>query len=467
MTHSKLVHSSHTAPLVPHASAMPSGSQSSLAASQDPLAARQTVESDQSSVSAGTCQSRFSSIQEALELHGSSSEQHFRVAAVSRFAIQRASLNELVAAHRQENFLYRQGVTQTVIVRRIIYIRYPTRPTPAKPRQVNPTPVKPTQVNPAPVKPTQVNPTQVNPTPVKPAPVTPPSVPSDSGANRQEKLDLIRSKIPDPYKPTLDLLGGKLDDRDLKTGKTLLDNLFEIAKNGVDSTLQAHGVTTEKIVGGLVLEIGDAGNICQGNHGTCGATSVEYLMATNYPAEFARLVGQLANGGRATMANGGSLTRVADSIANENSGRTAVDRLFQSAAMNNSEMGAYSDRTDTHASGGGGLTQDDVTNLVEGMSKVDYRTVYGNDAGVLALIQRATQQGQEVPVGLNWAGAGGHELLVTKMENGQVYLRNPWGSNETGSPFNGPQRQLLDNKGNVVMTQAEFQRYLISSSVPA
>jgi len=298
-------------------------------------------------------------------------------------------------------------------------------------------------------------------------------VSAGGGDDRQAKLDFIRSKLPQEALASFDKLGSKLDDKDLTTGKTTLDHLYDLAKNGVDRTMQANGIDTAKWLGGLVYELNDPGQIHQSNRGTCAATTTEYYMAINHPAEFARLVSEMGQKGSTTMAGGGTLTRVPDSLPRDNTTRTAVDRVFQSALMNTSEFGRYSNLTDSHSgTGASGMSQDDVTRLMNNLTAGQdgtFRTVDGNDSSLISSIAACCAKGIEVPVGLSWQnlGADGHELLVTQIDTsrGLVYLRNPWGTDEIGSQAGGPARQVLDGIGDFAMTLRDFQNRLVTTSV--
>jgi len=293
----------------------------------------------------------------------------------------------------------------------------------------------------------------------------------DTPPDRQGMIDAIRNQLSPAARSAFDQLGAKLDDKDLKTGKTLLENLYDVAKNGVDNLLLGHGVTKSAVLNDLVSEIADPGLIHQGDHGTCAATTLQYMVAKQHPSEFARLVGGLMNGGNVSMAGGSQLSRDYSSLDQDSGDRNEIDRIFQTAEMQQSELGSYDNRSDVHSDGLQGLTQNDVTNLANQLTAGrdgQFQTRYGNDNGIISRIQQDTAAGREIPVGLKWSQNGRdaqHELLVTKIENGMVYLRNPWGKDENGNPNNGPSRQLQDGEGDIVMPLSEFQQNLLMSSV--
>ena len=96
----------------------------------------------------------------------------------------------------------------------------------------------------------------------------------------------------------------------------------------------------------------------------------------------------------------------------------------------------------------------------------DMTQVTGNSNSVIQRIQASTARGIEVPVGLDWSNSGRHAqhaLLVTGIQDGYVTLRNPWGSGEKGTGYNGPSRQVISGTGDIRMSLADFQRRLLCS----
>lgn len=292
----------------------------------------------------------------------------------------------------------------------------------------------------------------------------------------------VSSMLSTQAQAAYDSLGSKLDDVDPTTGQTLAQTLRSIASGNVDATFgSATGKQTSDILDQIVTEIADPGQIHQDNRGTCTATTVEYILATGHPAEFARLAGALAQGGSASVANGDTLTRVPDSVGPDSSNRSDIDRLMQSAFMNlDSTDGAYSDATDTFADGASGQSQTAVSTMLSDIEPGLKVTTYDSTNGplpsnLMSQISGATAQNLDVPVSLDFSPASGpldpssnaHELTVTKVVGNQVYLRNPWGSQETGDPGTGPDRQVVDDGGMIVMSLSDFQARLLGASVPA
>jgi hypothetical protein len=111
-----------------------------------------------------------------------------------------------------------------------------------------------------------------------------------------------------------------------EAGNTVLRNLEHISQSKRSS-----------LAGEALADIADPHRIQQGYAPTCTATSMQYEFAKERPAEYARLMRDLAVDGRARMAGGGVLevpVNAALSASEKNSdARTASEALFQSAVM--------------------------------------------------------------------------------------------------------------------------------------
>ena len=284
--------------------------------------------------------------------------------------------------------------------------------------------------------------------------------------DRDAKLAFLREKLPLGSRSALDAIADRLDQRDIRTGETMLDHLHRFARDGVDAGASNAGLTTEGLLGDLVRELANPGLIHQSNRGTCAATTAQYYMAINHPAEYARLVTDLMTTGKTTTASGAVYNRDDPSMLDDNSTRNAVDRVIQATLMDQSSAGDYDNATDRRTDGSGGMSSQDMTQLLRDMTNGvdgDMRMVSGNSTSILQRIADSTARGIEVPVGINWSQGGmhaKHALLVTGIQDGYVTLRNPWGSGDKGTLFNGPDRQVISGTGDIRMRLADFQRRL-------
>ncbi|GEM_PF-1319954 len=338
----------------------------------------------------------------------------------------------------------------------------------------NPSPVTPPRPPIAP-KPPETSQDPVTPQP----PVTPqdpvaPQPPATGGeATRQAKIDRVRQNLSPQAQTAFQQLESKLDETDLKEGKTLLDHLDALAKDGVNPRLEQQGISTKTILSELVQTLAEPGSIHQSNRNSCAATTVEYYMAFNHPAEFARLAGGIVSQGQVAAASGNTLALDPGSVPKDSSSRSNLDRMIQTTLMDQSSLGDYSNQTDRRRNGSSGMTQQDVTNLMNNLTAGTDGRFQTRDASntsdLVGKIAQSTQKGIEVPVGIRWNSSGlqhsYHELLVTKIENGMVHLRNPWGEEENGRMFNGPNRQLINDQGGIALTIAEFQNRLVQASL--
>ena len=271
-------------------------------------------------------------------------------------------------------------------------------------------------------------------------------------------------------------------------GRSLLANLTVLAKLAPPAGAP---YTAGEILAQAIAHVADPAVIAQGNRNTCGATTVQYVLATEQPAEYVRLVAGLAGAGKATLRGGQAMALPADGVPRDDTSRDDVERLVQTAFQNygGDFRGTYSNATDrtTHAeNAGGGLkgflrrtlgrAVDWGVGLVEGgvgVSAGKLAELYADTTGrparlvgdlpggvflapgfvrgdVWAAVAKAAGAGRAVPVDLVLEGLEdtpgaqddtpfrqalgnyptqmrSHMVLVTKIEAGRVHYRNPWG----------------------------------------
>jgi hypothetical protein len=282
--------------------------------------------------------------------------------------------------------------------------------------------------------------------------------------------------------------GTLLKSRDLRNGGNLLLQLNRMATEPL-----APGLNRTSLLSGMVTQAQDPGTISQGSRGTCTVTTVEYMLATKSPAEYARVMTDLATGdGSVTLADGTQAHRVPDSTATDDSGRSDVSRLFEAAMMQvGTGLLTYSDKTDKTGVGPytflpGGLGNRQVTRVANAVLDGHYRSddavpligeiPYTSVGGkrLMRDLEAALAKGERVPVGLDWRGEGewkpaGHEVLALKVQDGRVYFRNPWGAYSAPGTEEGgkdsPRRRIEADGGIESMTIDEMQRRIKGISV--
>jgi hypothetical protein len=305
------------------------------------------------------------------------------------------------------------------------------------------------------------------------------------------------------------LASGQMSAPD-STGKTLAANLGAIANLKPPAGAPYTGAT---ILDQTIAHLADPEVIDQSNRNTCGATTIQYLLASTQPSEYARLVAGIAGPGSVkSQKGGGTLERVADSVAKDDTTRDDVERLMQSALQDygTDPRGRYSNATDDfklgERSGDGWLSKltrwasTPVNASVQGLGATQgisegkvhslYQDVLGKPArlvgdwpgGQLLLpvdqredvydqVMDAVHAGRQVPVDIILKDLhdkpgeqrevlvdqhtmdytemmASHQVLVTKVEAGRVYYRNPWGYQTS-------------------MSEAEFKSRLTDGIIPA
>ncbi len=278
------------------------------------------------------------------------------------------------------------------------------------------------------------------------------------------------------------LESGRLESKD-KYGHDLLDNLTTMNTQNTNPGLNQHLLTAQ----GIVQTAQPAHTMTQGDHGTCAASTVQYMLADQRPAEYIRLAnGITGQQGRVDMASGKELTLVGDSIPEDKSGRTALDRVMQASFMNveGGQSGQYSNQSDSFHNNGsfnpfhmfhqeqGGLLPQQVQSLASDAMGEPYVQIYQqgqqDPRQAVGMIDNLTRNGQPVPVSMNWDG-GGHRILVTKVENGQVYYRNPWGQRNganAGEVLQNANNQIYQD-GFESMSVEAFMERMRSAIAPA
>lgn len=299
---------------------------------------------------------------------------------------------------------------------------------------------------------------------------------------------------------------GKLDVRD-KRGNDLLTNLSWLSTDRL-----AAGVDSGLLTAQAIVQTADPGRtITQGDHGTCAATTIEYVLATRNPSEFVRVArGLTGDDGWVQLAGGKMATRVPDSVAEDHSGRTQLDRVVQAAFMQvgGADSGTYTNardgfsegpasspangwggmnlqpgsfmaralgmpgnQTETGAVSQSGLMLEQVHGLAEQATGEKYTDIYdwrSTPGQVTSRIADFTKDGKDtIPVSLQWDG-GRHRITVTKVENGRVYFRNPWGHREAGKRsevLRGVDHQVGDD-GIESIPVADFESRMAGVLVP-
>lgn len=290
---------------------------------------------------------------------------------------------------------------------------------------------------------------------------------SDLSPEQRAAYQNLASQLTDRPRARLSLqlllLEGKLTDPPhARGGKDLLGTLDALAKQPL-----ADGIDRAQLLGELIQEIGVPSSIAQNNRGTCSVTSIQIFMALQQPAEYARVVSELASPvGQATLRNGSAIHRDAELSQDDGTKRSVSSRLWQPAMM---EFGSgtlfYDNAIDRNTvlgiPLGSGLNNGAMQSIVGALMGGDVVTYRANGKTPLdldptdvlmgnsdteslpadALIERiksSTANGVPVPVGLDWGQPDaqgkihtGHAVVVTKVEGDRVFYHNPWGIEES------------------------------------
>lgn len=241
-----------------------------------------------------------------------------------------------------------------------------------------------------------------------------------------------------------DQLPGAAESTD---GDTLLGELNQLATQPL-----ADGIDRGEYVGDVIQEIQDPVMIYQGAANLCGPTAASQVLATENPAEYARLAGGLATPeGTITMANGDTLVRDEGVIGEATSDR---NRSLSTALMGASllEYGNgrlnYDPATDKTAGVVDGTFQWQENKILEAITGRDYQVQHaltsGQQATLMEDIKAKTDLGEMVPTSIRYSdnGMGLHYVSVVDVTDTTVTIVNPHGKKQE-IPIDEFQQNLL------------------------
>lgn len=230
------------------------------------------------------------------------------------------------------------------------------------------------------------------------------------------------------------LLDGRLPGaQDVRGGGTLLAHLHGLATQPLDPAVDRNSLVAE-----TVAEVENPVRVNQHGKGTCGATTAQIMLLRQHPAEYVRIIRDLASSaGEARLAGGATLKRPADWQATNDLGRSHPSRLFQAAAMDLSVPGVvrYDNTEDKHWLGpipvGTGMSSGGLAKVLSNLYGSDFGSTTAwrwNREQVWADTKQRLARGEgPFPTSLTWGDDGGHWVQVDKVADGRVFFTNPWG----------------------------------------
>jgi hypothetical protein len=226
------------------------------------------------------------------------------------------------------------------------------------------------------------------------------------------------------------------------------------------------------LIAEAIEEVADPSfEINQGTKGTCVPTSVSWIMATYFPAEYVRLmIGLLAQGGNATLANGDQAAVPADTYHFDPAEQATTtpsflrrswsERMFQASMMSYSRPGlTYSNIRDVFADRRGGLTMDELCRMLRGLRNRQHQAMTGAGSDLVNNIaQRLQQPSLPLLTQMRW-GTGSHQVVSTLADPSEVTFRNPWGgmNYRVGQTLASPTRRCVNpSQAEEAITRADL-----------
>lgn len=299
-------------------------------------------------------------------------------------------------------------------------------------------------------------------------------------ADRRDMLERVRRMVGSDG-PARAALTRILDAGRFHSGP-LLPNLATLAtaKRHPELLLQG-GINSDLLVRQVVRHVDNPLRVQQGmGRGTCGAGVIEYLLLRRDASEFVRFVEGITGFNEEVKLRGGRTVRLPrTAIPRDSTGRTDLDRLFQSTIMNHATVMSWLFDYDN--------PKDDESfwASIKGNSQMPvwgfasvYEDVLGEKRTSLSTMVRSREElmdavmvevakGDRVPVilefsSLHWLNV---EWIVRGADGRPAYwvLRNPWGWDEgDGQPSREP---LPEGGGRVRLKHADFTNALFAAVV--
>ena len=231
-------------------------------------------------------------------------------------------------------------------------------------------------------------------------------------------------------------------------GTTTLDNL----------ALMASSPGAKQFLNHTIADVLRPERIWQGDAPTCTVSTMQYELAQEKPAEYARLMAGLTVSGSVTLAGGGVLqTQVGDALLNSLTSRdqrSPTEAVFQSAAMEFANGADNYDLTSRRSTGADGKTYrglygDQIRNMVGQLFGVSYETtkISTNEeaAAALATLNRSNVPNRPVLVDLVVDDKSNHCVAFEGFRDGRVYFRDP----QTGKKDSISEQQFLETAAAV------------------
>lgn len=295
-------------------------------------------------------------------------------------------------------------------------------------------------------------------------------------------------------------------------GKTLVENLLALVF--IDPHPELKGVISkEQLVDQVVKEILDPnGQINQGPAGTCAPTSLQTLLITVNPAEYARLqVGLLSKSASTTLANGATISvppmiyAAGQYMTVQTRGtrpefipfrfRTYPELGFQIALLKYSQGSRFPTLTGSPeditkiflATIEAGLFFNEIEKALDALFNAKFKThqVPSETAKVVldGFLSELSSRPQPLILGMEWGAKdpntgrrGGHAVMAVRRESGssRVFFKNPQypgsdpvpGARAGGLDTDPPRRYEDPTQSLESMTEADLLTWILAYWVP-
>ena len=244
------------------------------------------------------------------------------------------------------------------------------------------------------------------------------------------------------------------------------DIFFERASDGsttLDSLAKmANSEGARQFLNHTLADVLVPDRIWQGDAPTCTVSTMQYELAKEKPAEYARLMTGLTVSGSVTLAGGGVMeTQVSKALLESmisKDKRSPTEAVFQSAAMefaNGADDYDIASRSSSGVDGAGaartyrGLFGDQIRNMVGKLFGIEYQTTKistdAEAAAALTLLNKSNVPNRPVLMDLVIDEKTNHSVAFEGFRDGRVFFRDP----QTGKKSSISEKEFLETAAAV------------------
>ena len=256
-----------------------------------------------------------------------------------------------------------------------------------------------------------------------------------------------------------------------RAGTSLLEHVTTLVGTSSNAFMAGLGSRKDELVASLLTEIANPNaNINQGRDTSCVTTVGQNQFVKQSPAEYARIISELATQGKARLvvevkdpATGQTQRQLSDWVNGPHL------QLDSQTVLNHNEAQQKRSVTETMLQASAGRTFGAVRGgLYNGAAERMYEQIFGRSferqddfTSFEREVRRTLQEGGTNMASIKWMANGthaNHAVEILKIENGQVYFRNPQGKEFQEVPKGVPATKVDGETATYKMSLADMRQ---------